>query len=47
VRRHDPDVDRVIDVWGPAPSAIGLMRQVKRQLDPDNRCAPGRFVGGI
>jgi glycolate oxidase FAD binding subunit len=47
VRRHDPDVDRVIDVWGPAPSAIGLMRQVKRQFDPDNRCAPGRFVGGI
>jgi len=47
VRRHDPDVDRVIDVWGPAPSAIALMREVKRQLDPDNRCAPGRFVGGI
>ncbi len=47
VRRRSADVDRVIDVWGPPPSAIGLMRQVKRQLDPDNRCAPGRFVGGI
>ena len=47
VRRHVPDPDGVIDVWGPPPSAIALMRAVKRRLDPDNRCAPGRFVGGI
>lgn len=47
VRRHGPQVEGVIDVWGPPPSAIGLMRQVKAHLDPDNRCAPGRFVGGI
>lgn len=47
VRRRSPEVERIIDVWGPPPSAIELMRQVKAQLDPDNRCAPGRFVGGI
>lgn len=47
VRRRSPDVGHVVDVWGPPPSAIGLMRQVKAQLDRDNRCAPGRFVGGI
>ena len=47
VHRRSRDVERVVDVWGPPPSAIGLMRQVKRRLDPDCRCAPGRFVGGI
>jgi glycolate oxidase FAD binding subunit len=47
VRRRSREVERVVDVWGPPPSAIGLMRQVKRRLDPDCRCAPGRYVGGI
>ena len=46
VRRRLDGADAV-DVWGPPPSSIELMRQVKRRLDPDNRCAPGRFVGGI
>ena len=47
VRRRGDGVDQIIDVWGPPPSAIELMRRVKRELDPGNRCAPGRFVGGI
>ncbi|HSJ45959.1 MAG TPA: FAD-binding protein [Euzebyales bacterium] len=47
VRRTADGVADVVDVWGPLPSAIGLMRRVKQQLDPDGRCAPGRFVGGI
>lgn len=47
VRRRADGVDRTVDVWGPPPSAIELMRRVKRELDPGNRCAPGRFVGGI
>jgi glycolate oxidase FAD binding subunit len=47
VRRTAEGVADVVDVWGPPPSAIGLMRRVKQQLDPDGRCAPGRFVGGI
>lgn len=47
VRRRAPHAAKEIDVWGPAPSAIGLMRQVKQRLDPDGRCAPGRFVGGL
>jgi glycolate oxidase FAD binding subunit len=36
----------MLDVWGPVP-ALGLMRRLKNQFDPEHRLAPGRFVGGI
>jgi glycolate oxidase FAD binding subunit len=36
-----------LDVWGPAPDALPLMRRVKAQLDPKDVLNPGRFVGGI
>lgn len=39
-------VKDAVDVWGPIP-ALGLMRRVKDEFDPDHRLAPGRFVGGI
>jgi glycolate oxidase FAD binding subunit len=39
-------VKAAVDVWGPVP-ALGLMRRVKDEFDPDHRLAPGRFVGGI
>jgi glycolate oxidase FAD binding subunit len=35
-----------VDMWGPVP-ALALMRAVKRQFDPGNTMAPGRFAGGI
>lgn len=47
VRRTVAEAAGSVDVWGPPPSAATLMRQVKHRLDPDGRCAPGRFVGGI
>jgi glycolate oxidase FAD binding subunit len=36
-----------VDVWGPPPAALPLMRSMKERLDPQRRFAPGRFVGGI
>ena len=42
-----PPLRALVDVWGPAPSAIAVMRRLKAQLDPDSRLSPGRFVGGI
>jgi glycolate oxidase FAD binding subunit len=39
-----PDVKRGRDVWGPPPSALSLMREIKRQFDPRSLLNPGRFV---
>lgn len=36
-----------VDVWGPPPAALSLMKSVKERLDPDRRLSPGRFAGGI
>jgi glycolate oxidase FAD binding subunit len=36
-----------IDVWGPAPPSLSLMRELKRQFDPQAVLNPGRFVAGL
>lgn len=36
-----------IDVWGPDPGTLPLMREIKRRFDPEHTLNPGRFVGGI
>jgi glycolate oxidase FAD binding subunit len=36
-----------IDVWGPDPDALPLMREIKRRFDPGRILNPGRFVGSI
>jgi len=32
-----------LPAWGPAPSALGVLRAVKHAFDPDDRLGPGRF----
>jgi len=32
-----------VPAWGPAPSALGVLRAVKNSLDPQHRLGPGRF----
>lgn len=36
-----------VDVWGPPPPGIEVMRRLKKELDPEARLSPGRHVGGI
>jgi glycolate oxidase FAD binding subunit len=36
-----------IEVWGPAPPALALMREIKHKFDPQGILNPGRFVGGF
>lgn len=38
---------RRIDTWGTDVPGLGLMRALKRELDPRARLSPGRFIGGI
>ncbi len=48
VLRAPAAIAGAVDMWGPVPEpALALMRRVKDQFDPEHRCAPGRFVGGI
>jgi glycolate oxidase FAD binding subunit len=35
------------DPWGPVPSGLAIMRQLKQRFDPDHRLNPGRFAGGL
>ncbi|MDQ4021450.1 MAG: FAD-binding oxidoreductase [Actinomycetota bacterium] len=46
LRCAPPHRKATLDVWGPVP-ALGLMRRLKDQFDPEHRLSPGRFVGGI
>jgi glycolate oxidase FAD binding subunit len=47
VQQATPALKEAVDVWGPAGDAVGLMRRIKRQFDPEGVLSPGRFVGGI
>lgn len=42
-----PELRARVDPWGPTPPGIEVMRRLKKELDPEARLAPGRFVGGI
>ena len=36
-----------LDTWNHDPSALDLMRALKREFDPDSVINPGRYAGGI
>lgn len=41
-------VRAAVDPWGPVdPALLALMRRVKARFDPERRCNPGLFAGGI
>jgi glycolate oxidase FAD binding subunit len=42
-----PGLKAGIDVWGSPPASLSLMREIKRQFDPQGLLNPGRFVAGI
>jgi glycolate oxidase FAD binding subunit len=44
LRQRALDVDRDLDCWGPSPQAVSVLRQIKSQFDPHDRCNPGRFA---
>ena len=41
------ELNKKVDVFGPARDSFGLMVRVKQQFDPNGILNPGRFVGGI
>jgi glycolate oxidase FAD binding subunit len=47
LERGPASFKQTVEVWGPAPASLSLMRSLKRRLDPDDVLAPGRFVGGL
>ncbi len=42
-----PEFKKGIDVWGPPPPSVSIMKEIKRQFDPQGLLNPGRFVAGI
>lgn len=42
-----PELKAGVEVWGPSPPTLSLMREVKQQFDPMGILNTGRFVGGL
>ncbi len=42
-----PHLKQAVDVRGPAPPSLSIMREIKRQFDPHGMLNPGRFMAGI
>lgn len=36
-----------LEVWGYGGNALGMMKAIKTQFDPQQKLSPGRFVGGL
>ncbi|HLN85300.1 MAG TPA: FAD-binding oxidoreductase [Candidatus Limnocylindrales bacterium] len=42
-----PELKHGVEVWGPSPPTIALMRDIKQRFDPHGILNPGRFIGGL
>ena len=42
-----PALKEKIDVWGDPPPSLPLMREIKRQFDPESILNPGRFIAHL
>ncbi|MBI4525507.1 MAG: FAD-binding oxidoreductase [Deltaproteobacteria bacterium] len=42
-----PEIKNGVNVWGPPPPGISIMRELKRQFDPEGILNRGRFVSGL
>jgi glycolate oxidase FAD binding subunit len=42
-----PALKKGVDVWGPSPPALAIMREIKHQFDPQGILNPGRFIAGL
>jgi glycolate oxidase FAD binding subunit len=47
VLKAPPPVRQKVDLWGPAGSALPLMKRIKEQFDPRGILNRARFLGGI
>ena len=47
VERCPRELKHGLDVWGPPPPGLEIMRRLKLALDPHGILNPGRFVGGL
>lgn len=42
-----PEVKKTLDVWGPPPPTLDLMKDLKGQFDPHGLLNPGRFIARL
>ena len=47
IRRADPELKAMVDVWGPVGDGLRIMQEVKRRFDPTGTLNPGRGPGGL
>lgn len=42
-----PSIKNGIDIWGPPPPSLFIMREIKHRFDPQRILSPGRFIAGL
>jgi glycolate oxidase FAD binding subunit len=42
-----PQLKQGIEVWGPSPPTLSLMREIKQRFDPQRLLNPGRLAGNL